>query len=584
MYLSAATMGEFVAMKPTGASRLKAQEEPFRLLFDCNPVPMWLHDPDSLKFLAVNDAAVAHYGYSEEAFMTMSLLDIVPQDQRDVVEKAIRDNPHVQEGTGQVWRHLKADGSKIDVLTSWRDIMFRDALAQLVVVMDVTEKRQAEKRISYMARHDGLTGLPNRLLFHEHLDEALLRLRRGNEKLAIHCLDLDHFKDVNDTLGHPTGDKLLMAGADRLRSCMRAGDIVARVGGDEFAILQMALKGPLEAHALAERIENRTSEPYDIEGHQIMSGASNGIALAPADGETSDPLLQKADMALYRAKEDGRCTFRFFEPSMDACLRARHALERDLRKAIRFGEFELFYQPLIMLETGVITGFEALLRWRSPERGMVSPGEFIPLAEETGLIVPLGEWVLGKACAEAATWPGDLTLAVNLSPVQFKKGNLPQVVRATLAGSGLPAARLELEITESILLEESKTNLGILRHLRALGVGISLDDFGTGYSSLNYLRSFAFNKIKIDRSFIAEVGNTECLAIVRAIAKLAADLGIPTVAEGVETEAQRELIRKEGCTEMQGYLFSRPVPAGAIVGLLNAHSRRSQAKECLLSA
>lgn len=583
--LSAATAGEFFAMKPMSASRLKAQEEHFRLLFELNPVPMWVYDPGSLKFLAVNESAQAHYGYSEEAFLKMSLLDLVPQDERDANEKAIRSNPDWKDGSGYVWRHIKADGSEIEVLTSWRDILFRDAPAQLVAVMDVTEKRQAEKRLSYMARHDGLTGLPNRLLFHECLDEALLRVRRNKKKLAIHYLDLDHFKNVNDSLGHSAGDKLLTAVAERLRSCVREDDIVARLGGDEFAILQMALNGPHEAQALAERIEKLAAVPYDIDGQQIMSGASVGIVLAPADGDAQDELMKNADLALYRAKEEGRGTFRYFEPGMDASFRARRALESDLRKALRLGEFELVYQPLVNLKTGDISGFEALLRWHSTERGMVPPGEFIPHAEETGLILPLGEWVLREACAEAARWPGDLKIAVNLSPVQFKKGNLPETVRAALSASGLPAARLQLELTESILLEDSKMNLATLRHLRELGVGISLDDFGTGYSSLSYLLSFSFDSIKIDRSFIAEVSKSgTCPAIVRAITKLAEDLGIPTVAEGVETEAQRELLRKEGCTEMQGYLFSRPVPAGAIMELLNAHSRGPQAERRLLGA
>lgn len=312
---------------------------------------------------------------------------------------------------------------------------------------------------------------------------------------------------------------------------------------------------------------------------------SCGIALAPADGTAANELLKHADMALYRAKESGRCTFRFFEPSMDVRLRARRALERDLRHALVAGEFELFYQPLMNLRTGSISGFEALLRWHSPERGTVSPAQFIPLAEETGLIVPIGEWALRQACTESTRWPSDLKVAVNLSPVQFKKGKLPQLILATLASTGLPASRLEVEITESILLEESKTNLATLRQLRALGVGISMDDFGTGYSSLGYLRSFSFDKIKIDRSFVAELGeNGECLAIVRAIAKLASNLGIPTVAEGVETQAQLELLHKEGCTEIQGYLFSRPIPAAEIAGLLNAHQSGSRTKEYLVSA
>jgi diguanylate cyclase (GGDEF)-like protein/PAS domain S-box-containing protein len=561
-------------------------EESFKLVFEDNPVPMWLFDPETLKFLAVNDAAVVHYGYDRGSFLKLTLLDIVPQRDRDAIEQAIRNRPGASGTPSHLWQHFKADGTQIDVLTYWRHTMFCDRPAQLVAVMDVTEKRQAEARIAHMALHDALTGLPNRVLFHERLDEALSRVRRDREKLAVLYLDLDQFKNVNDGLGHPAGDKLLVAVAERLLTCLRVSDTVARFGGDEFAVLQIGFAGPHEASALAERIVTLLSEPYDIDGQQVVIGASVGIALAPADGETAEQLLGNADMALYQAKEDGRRNFRFFQPGMGASLRAQHTLGLDLRRALAAGEFEVYYQPLVTLETGIISGFEALLRWHHPVRGMVAPATFIPLAEETGLIVPIGEWVLRQACAEAAAWPDDLKVAVNLSPVQFKKGNLPQMVFATLASSGLPAARLELEITESIFLAESKTNLATLRRLRALGVGISMDDFGTGYSGLSYLRAFPFDKIKIDRSFISELGESaDCMAIIKAITNLGSNLGIPTLAEGVETQEQLELLRKEGCTEMQGYLFSRPVPASEIAGLLNSPRNRRQADdECLLSA
>ncbi|MGB8901166.1 MAG: EAL domain-containing protein, partial [Methylocella sp.] len=393
------------------------------------------------------------------------------------------------------------------------------------------------------------------------------------------------FKDVNDTLGHAAGDRLLVEVADRLRVCLRGSDMAARFGGDEFALLQIGLAGQHEAGALAERIVTLLSEPYDIEGQQALIGASAGIALAPADGETAEQLLTSADIALYQAKEGGRGAFRFFEPGMDADLRARRTLELDLRKALAAGEFELYYQPLVTLETNVIYGFEALLRWHHPVRGMVAPAEFIPLAEETGLIVPIGEWVLRQACAGAVAWSDDLKVSVNLSPVQFKKGNLPQLVVAALASSGLPAERLELEITESTLLVESETNLATLHSLRALGVGISMDDFGTGYSGLSYLRAFPFNRIKIDRSFISELGESrDCTAIVRAIADLGSNLGIPTLAEGAETEKQLAWVREAGCTEMQGYLFSRPIPASEIAKLLSSQPNCRQADQYLLSA
>ena len=560
-------------------------EESFKLVFEDNPVPMWLFDPETLKFLAVNDAAVIHYGYDRASFLKLTLLDIVPQRDRDAIEQAIRNRPGADGGPSHLWQHFKADGTEIDVLTYWRHTMFCDRPAQLVAIMDVTAKRQAEARIAHMAHHDALTSLPNRVLFHERLDEALLRVRRDRDKFAVLYLDLDQFKSVNDTLGHAAGDKLLMAVAERLRTCLRGSDMVAKFGGDEFAVLQMGLAGPPEAGILAERIVTLLSEPYDIEGQQAVIGTSVGIALAPADGETSDQLLRNADMALYQAKEDGRCTFCFFQPGMGASLRAHHTLELDLRKALGASEFEVYYQPLVTLETGVICGFEALLRWHHPLGGMVPPAEFIPLAEEIGLIVPIGEWVLRQACAEAAGWPDDLKVAVNLSPVQFKKGNLPQMVFATLASTGLPAARLELEITESIFLAESKANLATLRRLRALGVSISMDDFGTGYSGLSYLRAFPCDKIKIDRSFISELSESaDCMAIIKAITNLGSNLGIPTLAEGVETETQLAWLREAGCTEMQGYLFSRPVPASEIAELLSPHRIAQQADEFLLSA
>ena len=564
-----------------------AAEELFRLLFEGNPVPMWLFDPDpeTLKFLAVNDAAVVHYGYARESFLKMTLLDIVPQEDRHDVKNAIRNNPIVGGNPSHIWQHVKADGKEIDVLTFCRDTMFCDRPAQLVAIVDVTVKRQAEARIAHMAHHDALTGLPNRVLFLDRLDETLLRVRRYPEILAVLYLDLDQFKNVNDTLGHPAGDKLLVAVADRLRTCLRDCDMVARFGGDEFAVLQIGLAAPHEAGALGERIVTLLSEPYDIDGQQAVIGASVGIALAPADGETAEQLLRNADIALYQAKEDGRRVFRFFEPGMGDSLRARRALEFDLRKALAAGEFELYYQPLVTLETGVICGFEALLRWHHPVRGIVAPAEFIPLAEEIGLIVPIGEWVLRQACAEAAAWPDDLKVAVNLSPVQFKKSNLPQVVFATLASTGLPAARLDLEITESLFLTESKTNLATLRSLRALGVGIAMDEFGIGYSGLSYLRAFPFDKIKIDRSFISELGESaDCMAIIKAVTNLGSTLGIPILAEGAETEKQLARLRQVGCTEMQGYLFSQPIPASEIAGLLSSRRNCRQTNEYLLTA
>ncbi|MCI0465665.1 MAG: EAL domain-containing protein [Beijerinckiaceae bacterium] len=579
------TMGDLLAVTLTDISFLKSQEKSFRLLFEANPVPMWVHSAVDLKFLAANNAALAQYGYTEEAFLSMDLLDLIPAYHAEALREAFRNKLNPEGDFGRFMRHVRADGSRLDTLVSWRPLLFRDEPAQLAAAIDVTEKRRAEKKIAFMARHDALTGLPNRVKYHERLDEALARVRRDRERLAVLYLDLDNFKNVNDALGHPAGDKLLAAIAGRLRSCVRDGDIVARLGGDEFAVLQMGLAGPHESSALASRIIKAVNESIEIDGQQILIGVSAGIALAPADGETSDRLLKNADMALYRAKDNGRNSFRFFEPGMDVRLRARHEMERELRHALSAGEFELYYQPLVAVETGAISCFEALLRWRSPRRGLVLPQEFIPAAEDSGLIVPLGEWVLRKACAEASAWPENVKVAVNLSPSQFKTGRLLQLVFATLEENGLPAARLELEITETVLLAESTASLATLRQLRALGAAISMDDFGTGYSGMSYLRSFPFDKIKIDKSFVADLcENGECQAIVRAIVKLGLNLGIPTIAEGVETEAQREFLRKEGCTEMQGTLFSKPIPAREIATLLRAQRGQWQASDFHLTA
>jgi diguanylate cyclase (GGDEF)-like protein len=433
---------------------------------------------------------------------------------------------------------------------------------------DITEQKRTEERIRHMARHDGLTDLPNRLLLHERMEEALGRVRRG-ESLAVHCIDLDHFKSVNDTLGHPLGDALLRQVGQRLRDSLRDTDTVARLGGDEFAVVQGQVERPEHAEMLARRLVEAISEPYDLDGHQVMIGASVGVTLAPHDGVHADDLMKNADMALYRAKTEGRGTYRFFEPEMDAQLQARRTLELDLRQALAAGEFVVYYQPLLNLESNQVSGFEALLRWNHPRRGLVPPIEFIGLAEEIGLIVPIGEWVLREACREAASWPGDIRVAVNLSPAQFRNRNLTHDVIRALAASGLNPQRLELEITESVLLVENEATLTTLHQLRSLGVRIAMDDFGTGYSSLSYLRSFPFDKIKIDGSFVRDASSrVDCAAIIRAIAGLGESLGIPTTAEGVETEEQLRHVFAEGCTEVQGYLFSHPRPAAELPHLI----------------
>ena len=430
---------------------------------------------------------------------------------------------------------------------------------------DITEQRQSEVKIEYMAHHDALTDLANRVLLNERLEHALGRRIHREEMVAVHHLDLDQFKAVNDTFGHPAGDKLLKIVADRLRGLVRETDTIARMGGDEFVVVQAPIKDPAEATSLAQHIIGLMSEPFDLDGHQAVIGASIGIAVGPSDGLRPDKLLRNADLALYRAKGDGRGTFRFFEPAMDLQMQSRRVMEQDLRKALPAGEFELYYQPVLNLASNEISGFEALIRWNHPKQGLVAPGTFIPLAEEIGFIVPMGEWIIRQACATAAQWPADLHVAVNISAAQFRSPGLMQVIVGALATSGLQPTRLEIEITETVLLHNKEATLAVLHQLRALGIRIAMDDFGTGYSSLTYLQCFPFDKIKIDRSFVKDITeNTGSLNIVRAVAALAKDMGMTATAEGVETSEQLEKITSEGCTEMQGFLFSRPLPAHEI--------------------
>jgi diguanylate cyclase (GGDEF)-like protein len=433
---------------------------------------------------------------------------------------------------------------------------------------DITERRRTDERIAHLAHFDALTDLPNRVLFREQLQRELKRALR-HEQLAVLYIDIDQFKSVNDSLGHQIGDELLKSVAARLKACVRETDVVARLGGDEFAIVQTAVKNPDDVTNFVARMYQAIREPHDCLGHRITTDASIGIALSPQDGTDLDQLLKNADLAMYDAKADGRRTYRFFEPSMDARVKARHQLELDLRIAIVTGAFEVHYQPIVNLQDNAVSGCEALLRWRHPERGMISPAEFIPIAEEAGLIDELGDWVLTTACAEAARWPDNITLAVNVSPVQLKTPNLALKVIGALGATGLAANRLEIEITEAVLIRDDATALAILHQLREVGVRIALDDFGTGYSSLSYLQRFPFDKIKIDRCFvndIAQPGGSS--SIVEAVVNIATARHMTTTAEGVETEQQKQLLRALGCTHMQGYLFSAARPAGEIRQLL----------------
>jgi diguanylate cyclase (GGDEF)-like protein len=447
----------------------------------------------------------------------------------------------------------------------------------IVTHEDITERRRADAKIAHMAMHDGLTNLANRHLFEEQITRCLEQLGR-DQKFAVLCLDLDYFKNVNDTLGHPFGDKLLQQVGARLSGAVREFDTVARLGGDEFAILQRNVTGPAEIGSLSERIVEVIGRPFDLEGNQVVVGVSIGIALAPTDATNTIDLLKAADLALYRAKGDGRSTYRFFEAAMDERAQARQALERDLRKALMLDQFVIHYQPLVNLQSGRISGFEALIRWNHPERGMLPPADFIPVAEELALIVPIGEWVLREACKEAAGWPSDVGVAVNLSPMQVRRLDLCQIVSDALAHSGLAAGRLELEITESVLLRDQESTLETLRQLRALGVRLSMDDFGTGYSSLNYLRKFPFDKIKIDCCFVKDLwARRDSRAIIRAVTQLASSLGMKTTAECVETQSDLDFLKRVGCTEGQGYLFSKAVPAKEVCALLERQGVRTKA-------
>ncbi|MCC8957058.1 EAL domain-containing protein [Bradyrhizobium sp. Pear77] len=548
-------------------TELKQREASFRLLFDGNPVPMILCALDGEKILAVNDAAIAHYGYVRAEFEKMTIKSLQAFD-AELPWAAGRSS---DEQAARTWKHVRADGTLIDLAIYSRQLMHGDQPAMLLALMDITERKRAEARLAFMAQHDSLTGLPNRNLLRQQMEDMLQHTRRSTDKVAVLMLGLDNFKAVNDTLGHGIGDKLLRGVAKRLRSTLREEDALARLNSDEFTIVQGGVMRPEDAVLLARRILDAIGEPYLLDGHSVVVGASIGIAMSPGDGEDSEKLLKSADMALSRAKSEFRGTFSFFEAEMDARAQSRRKIEIDLRDAIQNEGLRPYYQPLVDLTSGRITGFEALVRWPHPERGMISPGEFIPVAEETGLINPLGALMLHRACRDAAQWPDDVRVAVNLSPLQFRTGNLLALITDALRQSGLPARRLELEITETLLLEKSSQVLATLHALRALGVRMSMDDFGTGYSSLSYLRSFPFDKIKIDQSFVRDLGaNPDAQAIVRSIVSLGVGLGVTITAEGVETEAELSCLRAEGCHEGQGFLFSRARPNAEVISLLKA--------------
>jgi diguanylate cyclase (GGDEF)-like protein len=490
-----------------------------------------------------------------------------------LADKMLRDR-----GLGEISAQALAsdpDGAG-NVLPDGRMILVsRQAIADggwVATYEDVTERKRTQERLSHMVRHDALTGLPNRVMVAEHMERLMPRVRRGHH-FAVLCLDLDGFKQVNDTLGHAAGDALLRQAAHRLRENTRETNMVARLGGDEFAVIQDDADQPADAAALAARLVQALEQPFEINGHRLTIGTSIGVMVTDEAADPPEELMRCADIALYRAKAGGRGTWRFFEPGMSADILHGHALGSDLRVALVLRQFEIYYQPLIDVKTGTLIGFEALLRWHHPTHGMVPPGEFIPLAEKIGLIKPIGAWVLAQACADAAGWPEHVKIAVNLSPLQFINGRLVEEVEQALSATGLRASRLELEVTESVLLQENDATMSTLHRLRALGVRISMDDFGTGYSSLSYLQRFPFDKIKIDQSFVQALETEKgSIGIVRAVVGLGRALGMEVLAEGVETAGQLSILKAEGCDELQGYFFSKPRPIQDVQAIISAYA------------
>ncbi|HMG47349.1 MAG TPA: EAL domain-containing protein [Allosphingosinicella sp.] len=504
----------------------------------------------------------------------LSFLRLAGYESLEALPNALTDllpdlDPLADGGLATECRLTGAAGRECDVEVLLRLLHWRGAERQVLAVRDISERKEAAARIAHLAYHDALTGLPNRAVFNDHLARAVARAAEAREPLSVLCVDLDGFKAVNDIHGHPAGDELLIEVAHRLRAVVRGDELVARLGGDEFAIVQQGGSQPGHAGLLSERIAGALGEPFAVGGQTARISASTGVAVFPANAGNPLDLVRNADMALYRAKAEGRGLTRFYEAAMDEALRQRRQLEADLRLALANGDLKLHYQPLADLDGGTIIGFEALLRWTHPELGAISPEMFVRLAEESGLIVKLGEWVLREACGEAARWTPALKLAVNLSPLQFLQDDLVGAIERVLGETGLDPARLELEVTEGLLIKDAPGALAILQRLKALGVQISMDDFGTGYSSLSYFRMFPFDKVKIDRSFVGDmIANPQALAIIRSVIGLGHGLGVPVVAEGVETSEQLEALRAEGCDQVQGYLIARPNPIGHFEGVV----------------
>jgi diguanylate cyclase (GGDEF)-like protein/PAS domain S-box-containing protein len=553
---------------------LKRREASFRLLFEENPLPMWVVDIDTLELLAVNAATCRRYGYSREQMLSMTAKDLHVPEEAEKLHSEFRQNRGLQTAH-ETRRHITADGRLIDVAIEARPLRYNNRDAAVAVAFDMTDRKRAEQRILHLACHDALTDLPNRAALDGQFARALEAARERCGNFAVLCIDFDRFKEINDLFGHSMGDKALREASTRLQVAAQ-GAFLARIGGDEFIAITEQDPLPSSAELLASRLRAALQAGIEIDGHCFDLDLSVGIAVYPRDGEDARSLFANADAALYRAKHEGRGVVRFFTPAMDQQLRDRRALERDLRSAVANDELVLEYQPQ-RHSNGEIIGFEALVRWHHPQRGIVPPAEFIPVAEESDLILGIGEWVLRQACREAALWDDTLQVAVNVSAIQFRRGDLQQMVRNVLLETGIPPARLELEITEGVLIENVARAASMLNALKTLGIRIALDDFGTGYSSLSYLQSLPLDRIKIDRSFVASLGRTDrSLAIVRAVIGLAHGLGLPVLAEGVETNEQLRALIREGCDEMQGYLIGRPHPIHAYAEIVGSDQGRAR--------
>ncbi len=539
------------------------KEASFRLLFQANPVPMWVYDTATLRFLKVNDAAIRHYGYTRDEFLAMTILDIRPAGEHERLRERLALEFIHSHGEHE-WSHVRADGSRIAVAIYSSPLDYHGLHSRIVAAVDVTERRNFERKISRLASQDPLTGLPNRRQLLSHLETCFNR--PPETSAAVLILDLDNFKSINDTFGHPAGDDVIIQAVQRLQYALRPSDLLARLGGDEFAVVINDKCSPHEATAIANRLIAGCSEPFTVSERAINLGLSIGIACAPEHGSAADVLLRNADLALYRAKAAGRNCCRMFEPVMHL-QQVRHTeLVQDMRMAIKKSQLELHVQPIVNLASRAVVGHEALVRWRHPLRGLVAPQEFIPIAEETGLIIPLSRWVFRQACLAAASGQVTGVIAVNASAVQFSRSDIIPCVREALGESGLPPSRLEIEVTETMLLDNTAQSMRMLEELHAMGIRLALDDFGTGYSNLSYLQSMPIDKLKIDRSFVRDLCVTaKSSEIVKAAISLADSIGIMSLGEGVETEQQAAALRRLGCTDAQGYLFGKPKPLAMMV-------------------